>query len=131
MRKTAVDFEAVRALAREFPDLQESTMYGSPAVKLGKRLVACLPIHPSAEPASLAVRTDFEQRAAFLTDDPGTFYVTDHYVNHPVVLVRLARVRHDQVRDLLAAARQCILAQATGQSHKRRVQGYKGHATRG
>ena len=32
MRKTAATFEAVRALGREFPDLQESTMYGSPAL---------------------------------------------------------------------------------------------------
>ena len=34
-------FEAVRALGREFQDLHESTMYRSPALKLGKRLVAC------------------------------------------------------------------------------------------
>jgi hypothetical protein len=118
MRKTALNFEAVRALGRDLADLQESTMYGSPALKLGKRLVACLAIHRSAEPGSLVIRTDFEQRAALLTDDPGTYYVTDHYVNHPVVLVRLGRVQHDQLRDLLAAARRCVLAHA-GQSHKK------------
>ena len=117
MRKTVVNFEAVRALGREFPDLQESTIYGSPALKLGKRLVACLAVHRSAEPGSLVVRTDFEQRAALLTDDPETYYVTDHYGKHPVVLVRLARLRHDQMRDLLAAARQCVLAHAD-RSHK-------------
>src|SRR3954469_6301915 len=112
MTKTAASFEAVRALGREFPELQESTTYGSPALKLGKRLVACLPTHRSAEPGSLVVRTDFEQRSALLSDDPETYYVTDHYVNHPVVLVRLARLREDQLRDLLAAARRCILAHA-------------------
>ena len=84
-------------------------MYGSPALKLGKRLVACLPAHRSAEPGSLVVRTDFEQRAALLADDPETYYVTDHYVNHPTVLVRLARVQPDQLRDLLTAARRCVL----------------------
>ena len=104
-----MNFEAVRALGREFPDLEESTMYGSPALKLGKRLVACLAIHRSAEPGSLVVRTDFEQRAALLADDPETYYVTDHYVNHPTVLVRLARVQPDQLRDLLATARRCVL----------------------
>ena len=106
---SALNFEAVRALGREFPDLQESTMYGSPALKLGKRLVACLAIHRSAEPGSLVVRTDFEQRAALLDRRSGNYYVTDHYAKHPVVLVRLARVQHDQLRDLLAAARQCVL----------------------
>jgi hypothetical protein len=109
MRKPVVTFETVRALGREFPDLQESTMYGSPALKLGKRLVACLAIHRSAEPGSLVVRTDFEQRSALLSDDPETYYVTDHYAKHPVVLVRLARLQYDQLRDLLAAARRCVL----------------------
>ena len=131
MRKTAVNFEVVRALGREFTDLQESTMYGSPALKLGKRLVACLAIHRSAEPGSLVVRTDFEQRAALLTDDPETYYVTDHYVKHPVVLVRLARVQHDQLRDLLDAGRRCVLAHAERSHKKTRLRGDKGYDTRG
>jgi len=127
MRKTAATFEAVRALGREFPDLHESTMYGSPALKLGKRLVACLAIHRSAEPGSLVVRTDFEQRSALLSDDPETYYVTDHYAKHPVVLVRLARVQHDQLRDLLAAARQCVLAHAKRLHKKTWPQDFKDH----
>ena len=112
MRKTVVNFEAVRALGRKFPDLRESMMFGSPALKLGDRLVACLAIHRSAEPGSLVVRTNFEQRAVLLIDDPETYYGTDHYAKHPVVLVRLARLKHDQMLDLLAAARQCVLAHA-------------------
>jgi hypothetical protein len=112
MRKRPLTFETVSALGRELQDLHETTMYGSPALKLGKRLVACLPTHRSAEPGSLVVRTDFEQRSALMSDDPETYYLTDHYVNHPVVLVRLARLREDQLRDLLAAARRCILAHA-------------------
>ena len=130
MRKTTVNFEAVRALGREFPDLQESTMYGSPALKLGKRLVACLAIHRSAEPGSLVIRADFEQRAALLTDDPETYYVTDHYAKHPVVLARLGRLQHNQVRDLLAAARQCVLAHAKQSHMKPRLREYQGHGPR-
>ena len=121
MRKTAAGFEAVRALGREFPDVLESTMYGSPALKLGKRLVACLAVHRSAEPGSLVVRTDFEQRSALIGDDPETYYITDHYVTHPVVLVRLGRLQHDQLRDLLAAARQCVLADAKRSRKKSRL----------
>ena len=130
MRKTSVTFEAVRALGREFRDLHESTMYGSPALKLGKRLVACLAIHRSAEPGSLVVRTDFEQRSALLGDDPETYYVTDHYAKHPVVLVRLARLQRDQLRDLLAAARQCVLAHAERSPKKAPLHEYKGHSPR-
>jgi hypothetical protein len=71
-----------------------------------------------AEPGSLVVRTDFEQRSALLADDPETYYVTEHYAKHPVVLVRLARLARDQLCDLLAAARQCVLAHAE-RSHKK------------
>jgi hypothetical protein len=60
MRKTAVNFEAVRALGRDFPDLQESTMCGSAALKLGQRLVACLAIHGQRNQSRYVVRTDFE-----------------------------------------------------------------------
>jgi hypothetical protein len=120
VRTAAANFDAVRALAREFPDLQESTMYGSPALKLGKRLVACVAIHRSAEAGSLVVRTDFEQRAALLADDPRTFYVTDHYVRHPVVLVRMSTLQRDQLRDLIAAARRCVLSHADQKRSRRR-----------
>jgi hypothetical protein len=110
MAKTAITFDIVRKIALEFPDLEESTMYGSPAIKLGKRLVACIPSHKSAEPGSLAVRTDFDQRPALLSEEPKTYYLTDHYANHPVVLVSLARMQQDQLCDYIPAARHCVLA---------------------
>jgi hypothetical protein len=125
MRKAAAAFEPVRTLGREVPDLHETTMYGSPALKLGNRLVACLAIHRSAEPGSLVLRTDFEQRSALIRDDPETYYVTDHYVRHPVVLVRLARLQHDQLRDLLATGRKCVLADKERSRKKRRLQAQK------
>jgi hypothetical protein len=36
MQRIGVNFEVVRGPGREFPDMQESTMHGSPALKLGK-----------------------------------------------------------------------------------------------
>ena len=33
--------------------------------------------------------------------DPDVYYVTDHYVNYPTVLVRLSRIHMDALRDLL------------------------------
>jgi hypothetical protein len=122
VQKAAASFEAVRAAGREFPDVCEGTMYGSPALKLGKRLVACVGMDCPAEPGSLVVRTDFEQRSALLGDDPETYYITDHYAKHPVILVRLARLHDDQLRDLLAAARQCVLTHAARSQKKSRPQ---------
>jgi hypothetical protein len=103
-------FDDVRDIGLALPGVEESTMYGSPALKLGGRLVACVACHSSAEQGSLVVRTDFEERTALLAEDPETYYLTSHYVDHPVVLVRLSRIGMDQLRDLLASARRFVLA---------------------
>jgi hypothetical protein len=58
----------------------------------------------SAEPDSLAVSIDFDQRAEFLAEAPDVYYLTDHYVNYPVVLVRLSRIHLDALKDLLGMA---------------------------
>ena len=105
-----VTFDTVREIALALPDVEEGTMYGSPAFKLHGRLLVCLAINKSAEPDSLVVRTDFDQRDALVTEEPETYYLTDHYVNHPVVLVRLSRIREDQLRDLLGAGARVIKA---------------------
>ena len=36
--------------------------------------------------------------------EPETYYITDHYLNYPWVLVRLPRVSPDAMRDLLGRA---------------------------
>src|SRR5712672_1594347 len=108
MPATNVTFDMVRKIGLALPDVEEGTMYGSPALKVHGRLLTCLAIHKSAEPASLVVRTDFDERAALLAEEPETYYLTDHYVNHPVVLVRLSRIRTDQLRDLLRSASRFI-----------------------
>lgn len=79
-------------------------MYGSRALKLGGRLVACMASHKSAEPGTLVLRTTFEQREAMVTEEPETYYVKPHYETFPVVLIRLSRVSRDAMRDLLCGA---------------------------
>jgi hypothetical protein len=91
-------------MALELPDVEESTTYGSPALKIRGQLLACIPIHKSAEPDSLAVRVDFDRRADLMAVEPDVYYLTDHYVNYPVVLVRLSRIHPDALRDLLDEA---------------------------
>lgn len=86
------------------PDVEHGTTYGSPALKVRGKMFACLAIHKSADPGSLAVRIDFEQRELLMAADPDTYYVTEHYVNYPVVLVRLTRVHRDALKDLLLMA---------------------------
>jgi hypothetical protein len=111
MAKTKVTFDTVREIGLALPDVNESTTYGSPALKLRGRLLACMAIHKSAEPQSLGIAVDFDQRAALLAEAPEIYYVTDHYVGYPFVLVRLSKIGAEQLRDLLGAAWRFVSAQ--------------------
>lgn len=120
MPKTKVSFGDVREIGLALPDVEEGTAYGSPALKVRGKLLACLAIHKSAEPDSLAVMMDMDQRAGVLADAPQTYYVTDHYVSHPVVLVRLARIRREELRDLLSSSWRFVTAQKSVKSANRK-----------
>jgi hypothetical protein len=101
--KSGSTFDTVRAIAKSLSDCEEGTAYGSPAIKLRGRLLACIASHKSAEPNTLVIRVSFEQRDAMIADDPGTYYLKDHYVGYPCVLVRLAKIHPDALHDLLHA----------------------------
>ena len=54
-------------------------------------MFVCIASHKSAEPDTLVVMMDFADRDALIEDDPDTYYLKDHYVGYPCVLVRLRR----------------------------------------
>ena len=101
MPRSRINFDTVRKIGLALPGVEESTAYGSPALKVHGKLLACLPVNRSAEPGSLAVRVDFDDRSELLAAAPDVYYVTDHYLNYKVVLVRLSRVTPVVLRDLL------------------------------
>lgn len=104
MPRHTIDFDTVRKLARELADVEDSTMYGVPALKVRGKLLTCIPTHKSAEPGSLVVRINLDQRAELIEAAPDVYYVTDHYVDYPSVLVRLSRIQPDALKDLLRMA---------------------------
>jgi hypothetical protein len=104
MPRTTIDFDAVRNIGLGLPGVEESTAYGFPALKVHGKLLACVPANRSAEPGSVAVRVDFADRAELLAEAPDIYYLTEHYVAYSAVLVRLARVNPDMLRDLLGMA---------------------------
>lgn len=112
MAKNKITFDTVRKMGMALPGVEESTAYGSPALKVRGKLLACIPIHRSAEPDSLAVRIAFEDRAALMAADPEVYYLTEHYVEHPVVLARLSRIHPDALQDLLAMGLRFVTAKA-------------------
>ena len=106
-----LNFDAVRKIALALPGAEESTGYGVPAFKVGGKMFACVPSHRSAEPDSLAIRIDFDQREALLAEAPEAYYLTPHYVDYPIVLARLASVDADALRDLLGGAIRYVSAE--------------------
>jgi len=94
-------FERVRTLGLAFPDVEEGTAYGSPALKVRGRMFACMAVHRSAEPNTLVVRLDVERRDELVADAPRTYYLTPHYEPYPCVLARLGQLTDDALRDLL------------------------------
>ncbi len=95
--REAATWETVREIARKLPRAEEGSSYGTPAFKVqGKLFVR---FHQSGE--SIVIHIHMNERDALMKLDPQTFYITDHYLNYPYVLVRLATVRPDVLRQML------------------------------
>ena len=123
MPRTKVTFDTVRKIGLALADVEESTTYGALALKVRGDLLACKAINKSAEPDSLMVRIDFDQRAALLAEAPETYYVTGHYVKYPSVLVRLSQIRRDELRDLLNSAWRYVTSQKKRTAKPKKVRG--------
>ena len=125
-RRSADTFDVVRTVGLSLPDVEAGTKYdGSPVLKRGGSFMAGLATHPSAEPDTLVVRADFEEREWLLQEAPETYYLTDYYRNYPLVLVRLSSIEPDALRDLLSGSWRLTAAK----SRKRRSAALKGCAT--
>lgn len=104
MPKQKIDFDVVREIALKLADVKASTIHGAPSLKINGKLLACPAIHRSAEPNSLAVRIDVEQREELIAAEPSIYYVSDHYVKYPMVLVRMSSIDRHTLQHLLEKA---------------------------
>jgi hypothetical protein len=118
--RRAISFDTVRKIGLALPGVEEGTAWGTPALKVGGKMFTCVPSHKSAEPDSLAVRIDFDQRDELIAAAPETYYLTYHYVDYAVVLVRLARIHLDALQDLLKASWRFMSAAKPGIRRERR-----------
>jgi hypothetical protein len=105
-------FDAAVAIGRTLPDVEVTTTWGAAALKVRGKMFACVAINKSAEPDSMVIRMDMAQRDLLVEEDPSTYYLTDHYVDYPCVLVRLSRVSPDSLRDLIRGAHRFVSAKA-------------------
>jgi len=99
-RSPGVSFSEVSELGRALPGVVESTSYGTPALKVDGKLLVRL----KEDGETLVLRMDFVNRDLLLRAEPDLFFLTDHYLNYPSILLRLTRVTSKRLAELLEDA---------------------------
>jgi len=74
--------------------------YGTPGFRVRKRFLARL----WEDGETLVVKCGDEERDFRMQADPNTFFITDHYRGYPTVLIRMTKVRPDDLREVLEEA---------------------------
>jgi hypothetical protein len=78
-------WEDVVGLARELPEIEESTSYGRPALKVRGKFVAAMRTNPDA----VVLRRDLDEKPLLLEARPDILFETPHYHGWGYVLLRL------------------------------------------
>lgn len=95
-----VSFDTVRELGLAMPHVEEGLSYGTPALKVGKKMFARL----KEDGETLVLNVGHDAKELLLQGDPDVFYTTDHYNGYPIVLVRLGEVKKAFLKKLLEDA---------------------------
>jgi len=94
------NYDDVREIAHALPGVVDSTSYGTPALKVGGKLIARM--HQSMD--CLVLRTDLLDREILMQSAPDAFFITDHYRDYPWILVRFGVVERRALPDLIERA---------------------------
>ncbi|MEV6643413.1 MmcQ/YjbR family DNA-binding protein [Amycolatopsis sp. NPDC051371] len=94
-------WEDVVRLASELPEVEAATWYRTPALKVAGKGFARL--RTEAE-GGLVVMCGLDEKAALLDSGDAAFFTTPHYDGSGSIIVDLAKVDVDQLRELLEDA---------------------------
>ena len=83
-------------LANELPEIEESTSYGRPALKVRGKFVAAMRTNPDA----VVLRCDLDEKPLLLEARPDILFETAHYHGWGYVLLRL-EASTDEAREFL------------------------------
>jgi hypothetical protein len=93
-----VTFDDVRKIALAWPEVEDGSSYGTPALKVRKKLLVRL----REDRDSLVMPgVPIDEREMLVESQPKVFYFTDHYKDYPYVLIRLSKTRRATVEPLL------------------------------
>ncbi len=91
-------FDDVRKFALAWPQVEDGTSYGTPALKVRKKLLARL----KEDYDSLVMPgVPQDEREMLVESRPKLFYFTDHYRDYPIVLIRLSKAARADVEPSL------------------------------
>ena len=91
-------FDDVRRLALAWPEVEDGTSYGTPALKVRKKMLVRL----KEDGDSLVVPSvPLDERDMLVEREPKIFYFTDHYRDYPMVLIRLSKAKRGAVEPFL------------------------------
>ncbi len=96
----ATDIATLRKIALSFPGVEEGTSYGTVAWRVRKSFIGRV----KEDGESLAIRMEFGEREILMEAEPEAFFITEHYRNYPMVLIRLNRVHPDELRRIFGNA---------------------------
>lgn len=86
----------VERLGKKLPEVEESTWFNTPSLKVRKRSFVRL-----KEPGVIVVLVDLDEKEALLQAEPDVFFATPHYDGYPAMLVRLGAIADDELREVL------------------------------
>ena len=91
-------FDDIRKIALLWPEVEDGTSYGTPALKVRKKMLVRL----KEDGDSLVVPgVPQDEREMLIESKPKIYYLTDHYRDYPTVLIRLSRAKRSHVEPLL------------------------------
>jgi hypothetical protein len=91
-------FDDVRKFALAWPEVEDGSSYGTPALKVRKKMLARL----KEDGDSLVMPgVPQDERDMLVESQPRVFHLTDHYRDYPMVLIRLLKAKRATVEPLL------------------------------
>lgn len=89
-------FDMLRRAAGGLFEIVETTSYGTPALKVGKKLIARV-----KDAETIVLMCPLDEKEVLLEAAPSIYFETEHYKGWPVLLVRLGKIPPDELRHRL------------------------------